>query len=258
MKQYALITGASRGIGKAIAIQLAQHGYNVLLVSRAEAELQTIAETIKTTHQVDAQYLSIDLSETDAAGQVTQWVKQLGVPLAVLVNNAGYGVFGRFDETQLADHLNMMNLNINAVVQLTHELLPVLKQNKQAYILNVGSTTSYQAMAALSTYGASKAFILSFTRALAYELKDTRVSVSCLSPGATSTGFIERAGMDDFKEFAEKFSMQPDEVAGIALKGMFNKKVEIVPGFLNKLGVLGARLLSKRFVERIAARVYKM
>jgi short-subunit dehydrogenase len=258
MKPYALITGASKGIGKAIATQLAQLDYNVLLISRSEIELKDLAESIKTTHQVDAQYLAIDLSVTGAAGQVVGWVNELTVPLAILINNAGYGVFGRFAETQLADHLNMMNLNINAVVELTHQLLPVLQQNKQAYILNVASTTAYQAMPALSTYGASKTFVLSFTRALAYELKDTPVSVSCLSPGATETSFIERAGMDDFKEFAAKFSMQPDEVARIALKGMFNKKVEIVPGFLNRLGVLGATLLNKRFIERIAARMYKM
>lgn len=258
MKQYALITGASKGIGRSIATQLAQQGYNVLLVSRSAGELEQLANDIKATHKVDARYLAIDLSVAGAAGQVVNWVNELAVPLAILINNAGYGVFGKFDQTNLADHINMMNVNINTIVELTHQLLPVLKQSEKAYILNVASTTAYQAMPALSTYGASKAFVLSFTRALAYELKNTPVSVSCLSPGATETNFIERAGMDDFKDMAAKFSMQPDEVAVIALKGMFSKKTEIVPGFLNKVGVLGAALLNKRFVERVAAKLYKL
>lgn len=257
MKGYALITGASGGIGEALATQLAQKGYNILLAARSADKLQTVAESIKAKYNVDAQFFPVDLARPQAAEQLSQWVQQLNVPLAILINNAGYGVFGRFDGTELNDHLDMMNLNINAVVELTHRLLPLLKQSPEAYILNVASTTAYQAMYTLSTYGASKSFVLSFTRALAYELKDSNVAVSCLSPGATSTGFIDRAGMEDFKELAEKFSMTPDEVATIALKGLFDKKVEIVPGFLNKVGVFGARILSKRFVEGVAASVYK-
>jgi short-subunit dehydrogenase len=133
-----------------------------------------------------------------------------------------------------------------------------LRKQKQAFILNVSSTAAYQAVPTLALYAASKAFVLSFSRALRYELKDTNISVSCLCPGPTDTGFAHRAGMDALAELAAKFNMPADEVARIGLKGMFRKKVEIIPGFLNKVSSFGARHLSKAMIERITAGLYKL
>jgi short-subunit dehydrogenase len=258
MKEYALITGASKGIGKSIANLLAKQGYNVLLIARSADELEQLASSIASHYRVDARYLAIDLSEAGAVGQVVNWVNGLSVSLSILINNAGYGIFGRFDENKLPEQMNMLSLNIDTVVELTYQLLPVLKQQHKAYILNVASTAAYQAMPGFALYAASKTFILNYSRALNYELKGTPVSVSCLCPGPTDTNFAHRAGMDELAELADKFNMQPDEVAQIGLKAMFNNKAEVIPGFLNKLGAAGARHLAKSLIEGISARLYKM
>ena len=257
MKEYALITGASKGIGRSIALQLAQKGYNLLLVARTESELQALSVSLKTEQSVNVEYLVADLSKTGAADDVANWVKKLAVPVAILVNNAGYGLWGNFDTLDVAQQLDMVRVNINVVVELSHYLLPVLKLQQQAYILNVSSTAAYQAVPTLAVYAATKAFVLSFSRALRFELKDSTVSVSCLCPGPTDTGFAHAAGMDALAELAAKFNMAPDDVAAIGLRGMFKKKVEIVPGFLNKLSAAAATHSPKAFIERITAGLYK-
>ncbi|WP_295673881.1 SDR family oxidoreductase [uncultured Mucilaginibacter sp.] len=258
MENYALITGASKGIGKSIAQLLAQKGYNLLLVARSETELKQLAASVQQEYKVEAQYFAIDLSVNGSAKAVADWAAGLAIPLSILVNNAGYGLWGHFDQLGLPEQMNMLNLNINAVVELTHYLLPALKTQKQSYILNVASTAAYQAVPTLALYSASKAFILSYSRAIRYELKDTPVSVSCLCPGPTDTGFIARAGMDAIAQIAEKFNMPPQKVAGIGLKGMFNKKAEIITGFLNKVMAFGSRHFSKALVEKVSGGLYKV
>jgi short-subunit dehydrogenase len=257
MNEYALITGASKGIGKSMALLLAQKGYKLLLVARDETDLQALCSLIETDYKVKAVYLKADLSQPGAASVISNWVTGLSVPLAVLVNNAGYGLWGNFDELDLEAQIAMIQVNINAVVALSYYLLPALKSRKQAYVLNVSSTAAYQAVPTLAIYAASKAFILSWSRALRYELKDTPVSVSCLCPGPTDTGFAHRAGMDALAELAAKFNMTPDEVARVGIKGMFNKKAEVIPGFLNKVSAVGATHGPKAFIERITAGLYK-
>jgi short-subunit dehydrogenase len=257
MNTYALITGASKGIGRALALQLAKKGYPVLLVARSRDELQALATEIITTYQVQARWLAIDLSETDATERVIKWCNDNTYPVSILINNAGYGLWGGFENIDITGQLNVIGLNINTLVKLTHGFIPLLKQQARAYILNVGSTAAYQAVPTLAVYSATKAFVLSFTRALRYELKNSTISVSCLSPGPTDTGFAHRAGLDAFADLAAKFNMQPDEVAAIGLKGLFNKKAEIVPGFLNKLSVIGARHLPKALIEKIGGDLYK-
>jgi short-subunit dehydrogenase len=257
MKKYALITGASKGIGKSIAWLLAQKGYNLLLVARSEDDLKTLSVAIKSAHHVDVHYHLADLSNTGAAAQIVAWYTSLALPLSVLVNNAGYGQWGNFDELPLPDQMEMMRVNVDVVVELSHYFIPFLKLQQQAYILNVSSTAAYQAVPTLAIYAASKAFILSFSRALRYELKNTSVSVSCLCPGPTDTGFAHRAGMDALADLAAKFNMTSDDVAAAGLAGMFANKAEIVPGFLNKLSATAARHSPKRFIERVTAGLYQ-
>lgn len=257
MNTYALITGASKGIGRALVLQLAKKGYPVLLVARSRDELQALATEIITTYQVQARWLAIDLSDSDAPEKVIKWCTDNSYQVSVLINNAGYGLWGSFEKVDIDGQLNVISLNINTLVKLTHAFLPLLKQQSKAYILNVGSTAAYQAVPTLGVYSATKAFVLSFTRALRYELKGTTISVSCLSPGPTDTGFAHRAGLDAFADLAAKFNMQPEEVAATGLKGMFNKKAEIVPGLLNKISVIGARHLPKALIEKIGGDLYK-
>lgn len=257
MNEYALITGASKGIGKSMALQLASTGYNLLLIARSGTELEELSIYIQNKYQVRVSYLAIDLSGNNACKEVADWCKNQTSQLSILINNAGFGLWGNFEDLVLADQLNMLQLNINAVVELTHLLLPVLKQQKQAYILNIASTAAYQALPTLAVYAATKTFILSYSRALRFELKDSPVSVSCLCPGPTDTGFASRAGMDALTDLANKFNTPPEEVARIGLKGMFNKKAEIIPGFLNKLSAFGANHLPKSLIERISASLFR-
>lgn len=257
MNKYALITGASKGIGRSIAVLLAEAGYNLLLVARSETDLEELSIDIQKKYKVTVSYMPADLSSSDAVAEVAIWCKTLAPELSVLVNNAGYGLWGEFGELPLAGQMNMLQLNINAVVELTHQLLPVLKQQQQAYILNISSTAAYQALPTLTLYAASKSFILSYSRALKYELKDSSVSVTCLSPGPTDTAFASRAGLDAIAELAEKFNMSPDKVAQAGIKGMFNKKAEIIPGFINRVSAFGARHFPKSLVEKIGASLYK-
>ena len=257
MNEYALITGASKGIGKSIALSLARSGYHLLLVARSESDLQLLSESIAEEYKVKVYYLPVDLSASTAPFEIANWCHSKTTDLSILINNAGYGLWGNFEELKIQEQLNMLKLNIDAVVELNYHLIPVLKKQKQAYILNVSSTAAYQAVPTLALYAASKSFILSYSRALRYELKDSPVSVSCLCPGPTATGFSSRAGMDALAELAKKFNMTPENVAETGLKAMFKKRAEIVPGFLNKVSVFGAELLPKSLIERITAGLYK-
>jgi len=256
MNNYALITGASRGIGKALSIQLAEAGYNLMLIARSATELEDLSFIIKNKYKVDVRYFASDLSAANAPKEVAAWCNSQNTGISILINNAGYGLWGNFSSLSVTEQLNMLQLNINAVVELTHHLLPALKRQKQAYILNISSTAAYQALPSLALYGASKTFILNYSRAIRYELKDSPVAVSCLCPGPTDTGFASRAGLDEFADLAEKFNMSPEEVAKTGLKGMFNKKAEIIPGFLNQLSSFFARHLPSSLVERVSAKLY--
>ncbi|SHG33580.1 SDR family NAD(P)-dependent oxidoreductase [Flavobacterium defluvii] len=257
-KSYALITGASKGIGKSIAFEFAKKGYPLLLIARSGEELKALSQDLQLNYSINAPFLSIDLSEKEASLKVTNWIKMNNYPVGFLVNNAGYGVWGDFSKSSLSDQLGMMQLNMNVVVELSHLLVPILSQQKQAYILNISSTAAYQAVPTLAVYSATKAFVLSFTRALRYELAQTSISVTCFSPGPVDTGFASRAGLDALGKMAEKFNMQPDEVAKMAVKAMFNKKSEVIPGFINFISVYANRILPKAFIEKTAAGIYKI
>jgi short-subunit dehydrogenase len=254
---YALVTGASKGIGKSMATQLASRKYNLLLVARSEQELASLADTLRSDYQIEVAYLAIDLSHPDAARKVYDWCIAGQYAVSILINNAGYAVWGNFASSSLDNSLNMIQLNVQTPVALCHYMLPLLQQQSQSYILNVSSTAAYQAVATLALYAASKAFVLLFSRGLRQELKGTGVTVTCICPGPVKTNFIERAGMQAIQATADKYGMMPDVVADIALKGMFSKKAEIVPGAVNALSSFFTRLVPKAIVEKIAADLYK-
>lgn len=256
MAQFAIVTGASKGIGRSIALQLAQQGYNLIIVSRSADDLALLTEEIREFNKVTVYQYACDLSDEPALNKFIVWVKELKLPLSILVNNAGFGLWGKFIDLSLDEQLQMVRLNIDAVISLSYQLLPSLQQQKKAYILNVASTAAYQSVPTLALYSATKAAILSFSRALRWELKGGPVSVTCLSPGPTDTGFAKRAGMDKLADLAEKFNMTADEVAEAGVKALLAGKAEFIPGFLNKLTAISTRFVSKNFVERIAAGMY--
>lgn len=257
MTEYALITGASSGIGYYFAHELARKKNNILIVARSEDKLKQLRGEIVNQYSVKCEYLVLDLSTAGAASNVLDWCNSNGYVVNILINNAGYGLFGYVDKKSIADEVNMMQLNMNAVVELCHAFIPMLKARAKSYIMNVASTAAYQAVPGLTTYAATKAFVVLFTRGLRFELRNTSISVSCLSPGATATGFVARAGLQAIQERADKFSMKAEEVARIAIEQMFKGKAEIIPGWLNKISTQLTYWVPKFITEKVAADLYK-
>lgn len=254
---YALITGASGGIGLAIARELAGRKHDVILVARTEAALKKHAEEIRQTFGVNADYCPLDLSAPNASVTLSQWVSSRNYAIDILVNNAGFGSWGALHELPEAEFRGMMQVNMVTLAELCRTFTPLLKSQPKAFILNVSSTAAYQAVPTLSLYAATKAFVLLLTRGINWELKGTSVSASCLCPGPTSTGFIDRANLTPVKDRAEKFSMTPEAVAKIAINGMYAGKMEIIPGFTNWLSAKLAEIVPKGLPERIALNLYK-
>ena len=257
MKDFALITGASKGIGYYFAHELARRKRNVLLVARSEQKLIELCYQLKEKYMVECNYLILDLSQPQAAKTLFDWCTENNYEVSVLINNAGYGLFGYFDQQNIKEIANMMQLNMNAMVELCHVFMPMLRSKPKAYLMNVASTSAYQAVPTLSVYAASKSFVILFTRGLRYELRGTSVSVSCYSPGTTSTDFMNRAKMEALKKKAEKFSMSAEVVARIGIDGMFHGKAEIIPGLVNWISAKLTSFVPKALTERIAAGIYK-
>lgn len=257
--KYALITGASKGIGRAIAQELAIRGFHLVLVARDRFLLEELASRLSVKYNIDARYFSLDLAEADAVQQLYNWVLQQHIQIHILVNNAGYGLSGPFESYTASEHKEMMQVNMSVPVELTSILLPHLRQNQPSYILNIVSSAAYQSVPGLSTYAASKAFMLSFSRGLRYELRKKGISVTAVSPGSTDTGFATRAkvGQKGLKA-AEKVNMTPEAVAKIAVNAMFSKKAEVITGFINQLGAFLVWLLPKKLAEKTAAGIYDL
>jgi short-subunit dehydrogenase len=257
---YALITGASKGIGKAIAIELANRKNNILLVARSAEQLAAVAEEIKRDYNVDCRYLAIDLATTDAADKVVNWCNENSFAINILVNNAGYGISGAFLAHAMYAYQDMMQLNMATPLALILKTVPLLNQHPKAYILNVASTAAYQAVPGLTVYAATKSFVLSASRGIRYELRNTNISVTALSPGATDTNFASRAEITNEKAVgaAEKLNMKPEEVAKIAMDGMFAGKAEIIPGIINKIGAFLTLILPKSILEKGAGSIYSV
>jgi len=255
---YALITGASKGIGKAFAIECAKRGFNVLLVARSEQSLKELAQQLSEQYKIQADFFATDLSLPGSAQNVYNWCIKKNYAVNILVNNAGYGLSGSLENYNGDEYINMMQVNMMVPVYLIQLFLPMLHQQPRSYILNIASTAAYQAVPYLSVYSATKAFILSYSRAIRQELKNTGISVTCISPGATDTDFTVRAKIGEKGlKAAEKFNMSPEAVAKIAIRSMLAGKAEVITGFINKLGAFMVWLLPKNLVERTAMKIYQ-
>jgi short-subunit dehydrogenase len=254
---FALITGASKGIGKSIAEQLAARGFDLLLIARSADLLEHVAKEISLATNKNCQWLALDLAEDQAAESVFEYCNKNQFVVSVLVNNAGYGLSGRFEKYSAQEHTDMLRVNIITLTKLTRLFLPSLLKQPAAYILNISSSASYQAVPLLSAYAASKAYVLSFSRGLFQELKNTTVSVTCICPGPTDTNFVNRANVGTKgQKAAERFNMSPQTVARIAVDSLFRRKPEVITGSLNKLSAFFAWLLPKSIVEKIAMKLY--
>lgn len=257
---FALITGASKGIGKALAQQLAQQKTNLLLVARSEDLLKELAGELTTKNNIAVHYFAVDLANKQAPEKIYNWCLENKYSVNILINNAGYGLSGIFEKYSLEEYEAMMQVNMNTVVALIYRFLPMLKNQQQSYILNIGSSAAYQAVPGLNIYAATKAFMLSFSRGLRYELKNTNVSVTCVNPGATESDFANRANVNGEKamKLAKKVNMQPTEVALYAIKAMYAKRIEAMPGLLNRVTTFLVLLLPKSISEKMAADIYDL
>jgi len=254
---FALVTGASKGIGKAIALSLASRGFDILLVARSADLLEKVAGEIQASTSRTCYWLPLDLAADQAAEAVWEWTEKNAYPVSVLVNNAGYGLSGKFESYTAEVHAEMLHLNIITLTKMTRIFLPELKKHAQAYILNIASSAAYQAVPLLSAYAASKTYVLNFSRGLYHELRGTSVSVTCISPGPTDTNFVNRANVPEKgRKTAERFNMTPAAVAEVAVKTMLQKKPERIVGLSNKLSAFLAWLMPKPLVETVAKKLY--
>ncbi|MDP8982928.1 MAG: SDR family oxidoreductase [Acidobacteriota bacterium] len=240
----ALITGASGGIGLELARVFAREGYALVLVARSEKRLQELAAELKTETVVIAN----DLTRPGAAQEVFEQVRQVDV----LVNNAGFGSSGKFVEAPLDEQLGMMQLNMTALVALTGLFLPAMVKAKSGRIMNVASTAAFQPGPLMATYYATKAFVLSFSEAIHEELSGSGVTVTALCPGATETGFVERANMNDARLFKAKKPMAARAVAEAGYRGMLAGKAIVIPGLMNSLMAQSVRVSPRSVVRKIA------
>jgi short-subunit dehydrogenase len=255
---YALITGASKGIGRAIARELASRKINVLLVARSENLLAELSEEIERDYNVQCRYLVSDLSKQKAADDIYNWCIDQKYTVNILVNNAGYGLSGSFESRAFEEYVEMINVSMLSTIKLIHLFLPRLKQQKRSYILNIGSSAAYQAVPYLAAYAAVKSFIVSFTRALKYELRNSTVKVCVVSPGVTDTDFPIRANVPEKGlKTAAKIAMSPEQVAEIAVNSLLKGKAEVLTGFITKATVFFVKLLPKKISERTAAKFYQ-
>lgn len=253
---YALITGASQGLGAAIALELARHGFGVLLVARSEEALHEVAMEAAALNGGRARTFKADLFATGAAGRIVDWVQQQNVALSCIVNNAGQGLWGLFEALPVEEQLHMMRLNMDVPVELTHRLLPALHRAERAYILNISSMTAYTPMATFAVYAGSKSFVRLWSRSLRIELEKGPVSVTVICPGSIITGFTRRAGMMAMDDLARKFGTGPEPVAKAAVKAMLKGKAEVVPGLLNRITATVQGWLPTGVNERLASGIY--
>ena len=249
-----LITGASSGIGEAFARRLAALGRNVLLVARSEDKLVTLCNELGRTNRIRAQYVVLDLSLPDAGEGLFAEAQKRGLEIDMLVNNAGFGSFGDFQKHDLKRELNMIDLNVKAVVDLTYRFLAPMRERKRGTIINVASTAGFQPVPFMATYAATKAFVLSFSEALWEENRPYGIEVLALCPGVTETNFFEAA--HGHKPPA-RTAQTPDEVVNAAIKALNRGKGHVVSGLGNFTMVELQRLLPRSAVVRVAGRMMR-
>lgn len=247
---WALVTGASAGLGEDMARLLAARGFPLLVSARSTEKLEALAREVGETHDVEVRVLPKDLSIPGAAGELADRVEALGVPVEVLVNNAGFGQFGPYLEQDAQEELDLIRLNMEALTHLTRRLLPAMVKQGYGRILNVASTAAFFPGPLMTVYYATKGYVLSYSEGLAEELSDTGVTVTCLCPGPTRTEFQRRASMQH-SGLMNFGVMESGEVARAGLDGLFAGKRVVIPGFLNRLSVLSPRFLPRAVVPKI-------
>ena len=247
---YALVTGASSGIGYELAKVLAKDGKNLVIVARSQDKLEELKTEIENKYGTSVRVLPKDLSNPNAPQEIFSELEKDGVNVDVLVNNAGYGVYGMFSETDLREELAMIQVNATSLIHLTKLFLKQMLENKSGWILNVASLCSFLSSPLESVYCASKSLVLHFSEALANELQGTGVTVTCLCPGLAKTEFHKRAHMENTK-VAKRKMMDAAAVAEAGYKALKKGKVVVIPGLIFKTAPLFARFAPRNLVTKV-------
>ncbi len=245
----ALITGASAGLGAEFARQLARRGHRLVLAARRTERLQALADELGNARAVNA-----DLARPGAAAELISDIEQAGETVDLLVNNAGFGLHGRIADLDAARQREMIDLNCGASLDLTRAVLPAMIERKSGAILNVASTAAFQPGPGMAVYFATKAFVLSLTEALHEEVKPHGIRVAALCPGPTKTEFGEVAGFAGNGVF-DRWSMDCETVVSAGLSGLDRNRAVIIPGAINKTGVVSTRLAPRALVRKIAGAI---
>ncbi|RCW45487.1 SDR family NAD(P)-dependent oxidoreductase [Paenibacillus prosopidis] len=247
MRKTVLITGVSGGIGKELADRFAKGGHNIVLVARSESKIVKLAQEYRKKYGIQATVIAKDVAAPGVPEEIFTELKEKGITVDYLVNNAGFGLFGTFIETDMEQEVNMIDVNIKALTVMTKLFLPDMIKRGQGGVMNVASLVGFFPGPMMSVYYATKAYVLSFTEALANEVSGTGVTVTALCPGLTSTGFVDRSGMGAVKGAI----MEAGQVAEEGYRGFLRGKTLIMPGVRNRFIAFMPRLLPRMMVTRL-------
>src|ERR1041385_2774770 len=250
--QTALITGASGGIGYEFAKLFARDHYNLVLVARSGDKLTKLADDLQKQYDILVKTIALDLGAAVSPQFLCDQLKREGVVIDILVNNAGYGNFGEFAKMPIEDALGQINLNITALTGLTRLFVPAMVERHSGKIMNVASTAGFQPGPLMAVYYATKAYVISFTEALANELKRSGVTVTCFCPGATETGFASRAGNDKTRLFQKFGAMNVKTVAAQGYRGLMKGKTLVIAGTKNWVIAESVRFAPRKMVTAIS------
>ena len=253
----ALVTGASSGIGLEMARLIAKDGLDLVLVARRREKLEAVARELSVTHGISARVIAKDLARRTSPAEIAEELEGERIAIDVLVNNAGLGVYGRFWKTDLARQLEVVEVNLVALTDLTGRFLPGMVARRRGRIVNVASTAAFQPGPHMAVYYATKAYVLSFSEALAEELSNTGVTVTALCPGPTITEFQRAAGIEDTPLFRGPLTMDAASAAKAGWDGAKRGKRIVVPGLGNKLLKEAVRFSPRRLVTAAAGRLQK-
>lgn len=255
MTQTVLITGASGGLGLALAHRFAREGYDLILTARSADKLIAAKDTLEATHGITVTVIPCDLGAPHAAADLIAAIGEQGLSVDILVNNAGFGDFGAFADSDIDKQSAMVQLNVTALMELTHAVLPTMRQKGRGKLLNVASIAAFEQGPFMSVYYATKAFVLSFSQALARELKGSGVTVTILCPGPIHTGFFDAADLENSKLFRSLPVARADDVADYGYKALMKGKTVAVHGALNKLLVFSVRFAPRRLVSYMICKI---
>ncbi len=244
--RWALITGASSGIGAEFARRLAAHGMHLVLTARRKELLEKLADELHTRHGTKTEIIIADLIDTAEPQRLCESIAEKEIQIELLVNNAGFGWVGTIDETEQSRMRDLVQLNVASMTELTYRLLPAMLERGHGGIINVSSVAGFQPVAYMPTYSASKAFVLHFSEALWAECRDRGVTVTALCPGTTQTDFFDVANVPGWLK-KHKFST-PEQVVKAALKALERRKQFVIPGWKNWLITFGVRIARRKMV----------